>query len=304
MRQIKSLSSHREAGAYFEHIVVPPERSFLWRMDDYPWRRVVWNYHPEFELHLIRRSSGLAYVGDYIGSFRPGHLVLVGGNLPHNWITPAAGDEIIEKRDIVVQFDGRKLQGLRRDFPEMAELDGLFKRAALGVEFLGSTAVECAASLEALGSTRGLDALANFLTILARLAGSREYRLLSTEKFSDQFKPGSPLDVKRVEQALDYIQKNFRTGVSLSEVAARTGMSDSSFSRFFQSQTGNSFSEHLATIRIWSACKMLSETEKPITEICFDSGFNNISNFNRTFLRRMKLTPSRYRSASGKRSLL
>ena len=224
--------------------------------------------------------------------------------LPHNWITPSDGDEIIEKRDIVVQFDARKLESMRRDFPEAAELHGLFKRASLGVEFSGETAVECAARLEALGNSRGLQALAEFLGVLSRLANSRQYRLLSTEKFGEQFKPGSPFDVRGVEQALNYIQKNFRTGVSLSEVATLTGLSDSSFSRFFQSQTGNSFSEHLATIRVWSACKLLSDSEKPITDICFNSGFNNISNFNRTFVRRMKMTPSQYRSASGKRNLL
>ena len=90
-----ALGNHglkREA-AYFEHISVPAGQSFLWRMDDYPWRRTVWNYHPEFEIHLIRHSSGLAYVGDHIGSFDAGQLVLVGSNLPHNWITPLIGDQ-------------------------------------------------------------------------------------------------------------------------------------------------------------------------------------------------------------------
>jgi AraC-like DNA-binding protein len=290
--------------AYFEHISIPPDQSFLWRMDDYPWRRIVWNYHPEFEIHFIRHSSGLAYVGDHIGGFDAGQLVLVGSNLPHNWITPMIGDGKLVDRDIVVQFDPDRVKRATTDFPEITELKGLFDRAAYGLEFFGTTATRAADQLERLGTESGLAALSTLLSLLAGLAASTEYRKLATSQFVNQFRPGSEAERARLDLALDYIQRNFTDRPACADVAAIVDMSESAFSRFFKAQTGNTYSDHLTSLRIWMARKRLAETETPITEICFEAGFNNISNFNRIFLRAAGMTPSKYRAAARKRTLV
>jgi AraC-like DNA-binding protein len=289
--------------ASFEHISVPPEQSFLWRLDDYPWRRSVWNYHPEFEIHLIRHSSGLAYVGDYIGSFDPGQLVLVGSNLPHNWITPGIGDKTLVGRDIVVQFDPERLRRITRDLPELADLEVLFRRAALGIEFHGQTAVEGRRILQEMPKHRGLSALSSLLNLLALLAASKEHRTLATQKFLDRFQPGTIAEGARLDQALKYIHNTFLERPLLADVAALIGMSESVFCRFFKAKTGNTFSDYVRSLRIWTARKLLAESDAPITDICFRSGFNNISNFNRAFLRTTSLTPSVYRRAAKARSI-
>jgi AraC-like DNA-binding protein len=301
----RSLNSNFDKEtAYFEHITIPPDQSFLWRMDDYPWRRIVWNYHPEFELHLIRYSSGLAYVGDHIGSFDAGQLVLVGSNLPHNWITPFIGDQKLPDRDIVVQFDPDRITRAGADFPEIAALAELFKNAANGLEFFGQTAMRAAATLEEMGKRSGLTALSMLLDLLASLAVSTEYRKLATPQFVNQFRPGSEADRARLDLALDYIQCNFLDRPTCADVARIVAMSESAFSRFFKAQTGNTYSDHLSSLRIWTARKRLAETNAPITDICFDAGFNNISNFNRIFLRAAGMTPSKYRAASRRRTLV
>jgi AraC-like DNA-binding protein len=292
-----------QEAAYYEHITIPPGQTFLWRMDDYPWRRTVWNYHPEFEIHLIRHSSGLAYVGDHIGGFHAGQVVLVGSNLPHNWITPFIGDQILPDRDIVVQFDADRLRLAVKDFPELAGLNDLFQNAASGLEFLGPMAIRAAAALEGMGAVSGLRALSMLLALLADLASATEYRKLASEQFVAQFKPGSENERARLQTALDHIRSRFLEGLTCTDVAAFVGMSESAFSRFFKAHTGNTYSDHVSSLRIWTARKLLAETETPITDVCFEAGFNNISNFNRAFLRSAGLSPSQYRKAMRERSL-
>jgi AraC-like DNA-binding protein len=296
-------SEEQQKGAFFEHITIPAGHSFLWRMDDYPWRRCVWNYHPEFEIHLIRHSAGLFYVGDHIGHFNAGQLVLVGSNLPHNWVTPSIGDEKLIARDIIVQFDPQRLRSAAETLPELSQVEPLFQRAALGLEFTGQTAKAGAELLERMANADGLSQLSLLMELLAFMGESKEHRTLATPQFVAQFRPGTPSELVLLDRALDFIQRNYLEGPTLSQVSALVGMSDSSFSRFFKTHTGNNFSDHLTTLKMWTARKLLSDTNVAVTDVCYEAGFSNISNFNKTFLARVGMTPSRYRKAAKTRSL-
>lgn len=292
-----------ETHAFFEQIDIPPGHSFLWRVDDYPWARNVWNYHPEFEIHLIRHSSGLAYVGDHIGQFEAGHLYLVGTDLPHNWVTPYTGNRLLKARDIVLQFDPTKFLPETNGFAELGGIEQLFEKAACGLEFFGETKEKGRELLESMDGSGSLADFAKMIELLSLLARSEDVQILSSEAFiaGDHIKGSSAH--RDIELALDYLQRNFLDAPSLLEVAAVVGMSETAFSRFFKRKTGNTFSEHISSLRLWMACKLLLETSSPVTEICFDSGFNNIANFNRTFLRKTGMTPSKYRQVSRQRNM-
>jgi AraC-like DNA-binding protein len=283
--------------AIFEHIDIPLDRSFLWRLDDYPWRRSVFNYHPEVEIHFILHSTGLAYVGDHIGEFQAGQLVLIGSNLPHNFVTPGIGSAVLKGREIVVQFDPERLLASASAFPEIDTIRPLFRRATLGIEFLGDTARDGKKLLQRMGTVAPLAAFALLLELLDRMASSTEYRILASQRFSDDFQPGTPAEMRRLTLALDYIQTHFAENICLPDVAQHVGLSESAFSRFFRAQTGNGFSDHVASLRIWSARRLIAEGQLPITQIGFEAGFRNISNFNRIFLRHTGMTPSQYRNA-------
>ncbi|MFK7997412.1 MAG: AraC family transcriptional regulator [Granulosicoccus sp.] len=287
--------------ATYEQIAVPAGQSFLWRCDDYPWARNVWNYHPEVEIHLVRKSSGLAYVGDYIGNFEPGNLSIIGGLLPHNWISLPAPSRLIQERDIVVQFLPERFLELSSNLPELAELDQLFKRAELGLEFTGDTAIQGANILESMGSFKGIEKLSKMIELLALLANSEEVTTLASSHFASLQRRGSEVEIEMLETALTYLQDNFLQHPKLCDVADLVGMSESKFSRFFKKQTGNSYTDHLTSLRLWSAKRQLRETDISVTEICFASGFSNISNFNRTFLRQTGLRPLAYRKAAKQR---
>lgn len=289
--------------AYFEQVSIPAGHSFLWRIDDYPWARNVWNYHPEFEIHLIRHSSGLTYVGDHIGQFEAGHLFLVGGSLPHNWITPNIGDQLLKGRDLVLQFDPNVFRTQGVDQSELSEVTDLLDQASRGIQFMGQTAIKGRKILESMDGSGSLLDLSKMLNLLSVLANSTEKKLLASEGFMQRSRFKASKDHVLIEKALDYLQRNFLDNPSLGEVADVVNMSESAFSRFFKNKTGNTFSEHIVSLRIWMATKLLIETDMPITEICFEAGFNNISNFNRTFLKKTGLKPSNYRHVSQHRNM-
>jgi len=282
----------------FEHIVTGIDESFLWRLDDYPWERNVWNFHPEFEIHLIRKGAGVAFVGDYIGPFSATYLTVIGSDLPHDWVTMMPPGEVIEGRDLVVQFHPDRIREATRLLPEFAQLEDFFARAQRGLVFNGETLIKGADIIERMGAKKGVARLALFLQLLDLLASSAEYEVLSSPEYSPKL-DAETLDA--LQRALVFIYRNFATDIRLSDVADLAGMSESAFSRFFKKNTGNTFTDHVNKLRIWQACKLLAETDMPITDICFEVGYMNISNFNRTFLRQHRMTPSAYRRLTPQR---
>lgn len=275
-----------------EHVMTEACSSFLWRCDDYPRGRSAWNMHPEYEIHLIRNAAGVALVGDFIGQFEPGHLAIVGGGLPHDWVTEITPGETIRGRDIVLQFDADRVRSAAALLPELQEIRAFLTLALRGLAFIGETRQLGAQMLEEMGEADGLERLSLFLRLLRVLARSSEYVVLSSEGFAPALDPAT-LDL--VRRALAYVFQNFTTDIRLSDVAELAGMGESAFSRFFKANSGNSFTDHVTKLRIGRACELLANSDLPVTNICHDVGYSNISNFNRTFLRQRGHTPSAYR---------
>lgn len=284
----------------FERVVTGHDETFLWRCDDYPWERNVWNVHPEVEIHLVRHASGVALIGDHIGAFEPGHLAMVGGGLPHDWVTPTQGGEVIPGRDIVVQFLPERIHRAAAVLPEMAGIERLLADSARGLSFHGETRRRGAELMEAMGAAEGLDRLALFLRLLATLAGGNEHQALSSESFAPSTDDRS-LDSSAA--AFAFILDNFRRDIRLGDLAEHLGMSEWACSRFFKKNSGNSFTDYVAQLRVGHACKLLSETDMPVTDICYEIGYGNVSNFNRVFRLQRGLTPSSYRRLARNRRL-
>ncbi|HEU0146988.1 MAG TPA: AraC family transcriptional regulator [Bradyrhizobium sp.] len=297
--KMASLSKLATKAPVFEHIMVEPSESFLWRCDDYPWERNVWNYHPEYEIHLIRNASGVALVGDHIGHFGPGHLTVVGSGLPHDWVTLVAPGTRILQRDVVLQFDPDRIRNAAAVLSELAQVEPFLKRGLRGLSFRGETQRVAAAMIEEMGPMSALARLSHFLRLLHLLSVSEDYEILSSETFTPN------LDVSvlaTTQRALGFIHQNFNREIALGDVAAIVGMSETAFSRFFKKNTGNTFSDHVTILRVAEACKLLSDTTTAITDICFEVGYSNISNFNRKFKERRGMTPSRYRDLARRRT--
>ena len=284
--------------ARFEYVLTGADETFLWRRDDYPWERNVWNFHPEVEIHYIPNASGVVLAGDHVGAFTPGHISLIGSNLPHDWVTPLGHGERIPGRDIVVQFLPSKLEQASAFLPELAGLREFFVRAQRGLSFRGRAREKAEALILDMEFQTGSARLATFLSLLSLLRDTDEVDVMSSEAYVPDLSYGS---LEALQQVFTYIFANLSEDIRLPDMARMVGMSDSSFSRFFKKNSGNSFTDHVNKLRIWKAGQLLTDTSMPITDICFEVGYHNLSNFNRVFLRHYNLTPTRYRKLSANR---
>ena len=252
---------------------------------------VRWHYHEEYELHLIVQTHGKVFVGDYIGHFEPGHLVLTGPRLPHNWISTDVAPEGVERRDVVLQFADEPLRRATELIPDLRDVLPLLERARLGIEFFGMTE-RAEVYLQRIKSLHGLQRFTEFLKFLGELAECTDYRLLSSmplQSFDDD------ASLAQISGIVDYITSHVTESFSMAELSQRVGMSESQFSRYFRRATGNTFTDFVNRLRISRACQLLMETDRYISNVCYDCGFNNVANFNRRFLEIKGMTPKEFR---------
>ncbi len=278
------------------------DRSVHYLEHGFPCHLVRWHYHDDYELHLIVASTGKVFVGDHVGRFGPGHLVLTGPRLPHNWISQT--DEIVELRDLVVQFRMNLVSSMAKFAPELDNVLPLLERARHGIEFRSFGTESAEAALRGIRDSSGAKRIGLLLELLHRLAEEQDYVLLSTLAIRSRADQASQ---DKIQQVTQYISENFSSGITLNDMASLVAMNDSAFSRFFAKATGNSFIRFVNRVRISKACELLSDTSMPITNICYETGFNNVANFNRRFRELKGSTPREYRQQSrlrhGARSL-
>jgi AraC-like DNA-binding protein len=257
----------------------------------YPSTLARWHCHDEYELHLITGTSGKAFVGDWIGPFEPGHLVLCGPRLPHNWVSLDAPESGVPIRDLVIQFHHEPIEQAGQTIPELAQVQQLLARARHGIEFFGISD-EAERHWHEVKGSRGLRRMGAFCEFLADLAECADYRLLS----SVQMRGAEGDDESdRINAIVNRITDNIAEPIAMAELAAELGMSESRFSRYFRRSTGNSFTDFVNRVRINNACHLLMQSDHLVTDICYQVGFNNVANFNRRFREIKGMTPREFR---------
>jgi len=270
----------------------PQQASFIRCLDHgFPTPLARWHYHDEYELHLIVATSGKAFVGDWIGQFQPGHLVLTGPRLPHNWISLDLPQGGVALRDRVIQFRHEPLAQACECIPELAEVMPMLERARHGIEFFGLSD-RASSHYDRVRASRGVERFTEFMAFLTDLARCGDYHLLSSVQIQSS-EDESTLDL--VTAVVYKVTKDVAESVSVADCAKQLGMSESRFSRLFRRATGNTFVDFVNRIRINRACQLLMESDRYITHICYEVGFNNVANFNRRFLEIKGMTPRDFR---------
>lgn len=285
-----------------ELVSIAGHESFKAFAHGYPYRTVRWHYHPEYEIHLVTSTQGRYFIGDFIGHFEPGNLVMIGPNVPHNWISDVPVGSRVEKRNIVVQFSAEHITRLLGAMPELKSLHPLLDRTRLGLKFSDSTAERALTVMTAICSANGPHRASLFLQLIELLADDTHAQTLASAALETS--PDNPAHAG-INSVLAYLQRNYSAPLRESELAALCNRSASSFSRAFIRATGMPFVEYLNRLRVRAACDLLTESELNITDICFKAGFSSISNFNRRFSALKSMSPRQYRSsfAAGLRSL-
>ncbi|MEP5759118.1 MAG: AraC family transcriptional regulator [Litoreibacter sp.] len=254
-----------------------------------------WHAHEEYELHLIVGTRGKAFVGDYIGDFKPGMLYMTGPNLPHNWITDKVWKTPVETRDMLVQFNQASIDQLAEAFPEFREVRQTLVMAQSGIEFTDFNPTFARGHLEQIRDNTGVERILAFIRFLVRVHEHTEKKTLSVAKL---VQPEGGSKHARIGAVVDHIVQNFADDISVERASDMAGMTPVTFSRNFQAVTGHRFVEFVNRIRIGQACGMLYATDDQITTICYQVGFQNLANFNRHFLKMKGMTPSTYRDTA------
>lgn len=278
----------------FEKLTESPEEGFAVKVIRGPSFECPWHFHAECELLLVLKSGGYRMVGDNITPLEPGDLVLVGANLPHIWQNDEHMPGSKPVHCIVVQFEEQFLGQTLLGLPALLPLKRLLRRAGQGIHVTGRTRQRAAALMEQLVKRQGLRRLVTLLEILDLLARSRECHTIASPGFSPI---GNAADQQRVSQVCEFINQRLSEPIRLGEVARLAHLSQGAFSRFFRAALRRTFPEFVNELRIGRACRLLTESEMPVTEIALACGYTNLSNFNRQFLRLKRLTPRDFRRA-------
>lgn len=253
------------------------------------------HFHPELELTYVLKGKGTRFIGYHVESFFPGDLVLVGPNLPHCWKNDPeyyAKNSNLKAQAIVVQFKEDFAGSVFFELPELLPLKNLILDSKRGIKIYGKTKEKIKVRLEILTNQTGTGRLTNLLEILDIMALSKEKTSL-TEMDSHRLMP--PVQMKKLNDVYQYTLDHFKEDVSLEEIAGVANMTPNAFCRFFKSHNRKTYIQFINEIRIANACKLLGNTSISITQIAYESGFNNLAHFNRVFKKHKKIVPFYYR---------
>ncbi|OON69911.1 AraC family transcriptional regulator [Hymenobacter sp. CRA2] len=282
--------------AHFHKIPISSQSSFSIRHDVKPNFGTVWHYHPELELHYVIKGEGVRLIGDNISNFSAGEIILLGQNLPHTWRCREEYfqyDPDLEVEAIVIQFMpeclGRYLLGL----PEAYLVPKLFEKAKSGLLINGEAREKLGPLMRRAVEATDLDRIIIFLSILKILSETEEVENIASKHHA--FTQSNESDALRINKVCNYTLSNYKNEITLEEVASISNLSVTSFCRYFKLITKKTYYDFLIEIRISQACRLLIEDKLPTEVICFDCGFNNVSNFYRHFKKITKMTPLEYK---------
>ena len=248
-----------------------------------------WHQHPEYEIIFIKKGSGSIRVGDFQGRYEEGQLLFLGPNLPH---TGLGYGVVGEHEEIIIQVREDFLGSTFWNAPEMGQIHRLFERSKRGVVFNGSKKEKIGQLLNQMIEEQPFQRLLILLEILQKMAEIDEYELMNA---SSTLVDLTHLDEQRMLAIYKFVEEKYKQVISIQEVAEVAHLTVPSFCRYFKKKTRQTFIDFLNEYRVNQACKGL-QTSKGITEICFDSGFNNVSHFNKTFKKVTGKSPKAYRN--------
>ncbi|MDP9808034.1 AraC-like DNA-binding protein [Rhizobium tibeticum] len=277
-----------------EVVQIRSGESFKMWSHGYPYHTVRWHFHPEYEIHLITETSGCYFVGDFIGDFQPGNFVMTGPNLPHNWVSEVVDNRRIEQRCLVLQFSEAFIDGLLAILPELKGFRSVLADSRRGVLFSLEAAALAKPIMREMLDATGARRIALFMHLVELLTGANDHVALTTSDYQPD--PSGYMSIG-TNKALAFIRERLTEPFSEIDLSAIAGQTPSAFSRSFRKHTGFSVIQYVNRLRINLACQLLMSSEDmPVIDICYASGFNNLSNFNRHFLAQKGMPPSRFRA--------
>ena len=269
-------------------------QSFLVKKLHEPFFDPNWHFHPHYQLFTVIKGTGTRFIGDDIRHFEEGDTVFLGPNMPHLWRSDRnyfEKESQLQTEGIVVYF---KEDFLGNDFfekPEMFDIKSFLKNSERGLDLTGTLGAEMVSDLKELLGLTGFEGISKLLNILHKLSVTNDYQYISSTNYTNTHKIS---ETERMRIVHEYVLKHFKENINLSTVASLSNMTEAAFCRYFKSRTNKTFSDFVKEIRIGNACKILQDENKSISQTCYESGYNTVSNFNNQFKSLKGVSPLQY----------
>jgi AraC-like DNA-binding protein len=270
-----------------------PDSSFIYINWECNYFDKAWHFHKEYELVLIDKTKGTRFIGDKVSFIKENDLMLIGPNVPHLYRNT---EEYYQNKGLVarssfIHFTDDFLGDSFFDLPEMKLVRRLLDKSVLGLEIQGKANRYVKTKLQEMESIAPAPRLIKLMEVLVYLSTSKELEPI----LSRTFIANNTSDTDKIDTVFQFILKNFKNEIYIEEIADKLNMSAASFSRYFKHHTRKTFSNYVTEIRISHACRLLMEGNHSISEICYKSGFENLSNFYRHFKKHTGLIPKDYK---------
>lgn len=280
--------------AHFEQIILNQDESFFIGIFQDNLEKSTWHYHNNYEISFITEGSGKRIVADSIEEFQPGDLVFLGRNLPHVWI---ADKEMVTPSTrtlemVFLQFTDQILGSQLLALPEFKYVTKAMSFSERGIQIVGQTLNEVSELMLQMPYLKGFERMLHFFKMMDIIGKSDSHlHLASKEYLKTRFTTGN----KRIATIHEYLMNNYREEVNLKQLASLVNMAEGSLCRFFRENMGMTLFEYLNKIKTDFSCKLLMDPDLSILEVCLDSGFNNLSHFNKQFKKSTGVTPMEFR---------
>ena len=271
------------------------DASFLYKTMECSYFPSPWHFHKEYELVLINKGRGTRFIGDKVNRFEEGDLSLIGSNIPHlfrNNEEYYSGSSKLKAHSIFIHFTRDFLGNNFFEIPEMKQVLKLLERSSQALEIHGKSKKLIKAKLLDMNEQKPSERLVSLLEMLLQLAHSNDLKPLLSPGYS----ANNSGDTDRINKVFEFILKNYTEEIYVQEIASTLNMSVASFSRYFKHHARKTFSDYVTEIRIGHACKLLMEDNYSISEISYQSGFDNLSNFYRHFKKIVGIIPKEYKN--------
>lgn len=258
--------------------------------------------HTEFELNFIENAAGVRrIIGDSVEIIGNYDLILLAGEqLEHVWEQHQCTSKNI--REITIQFSSDLFSSNFLNKNQFSSIRKMLDEAKKGISFPMEAILKIYATLDTLALEKeGFYAVIKLLTILYELSLFNNFKVLSSSAFANIY-DGS--DSRRILKTYDYVNTHYKEPIRLEDLADEVGMSSVAFSRFFKLRANKTISDYIIDIRLGHASRLLVDTTHSIAEICYECGFNNLSNFNRIFKKKKDCSPKEFRENYRKKKLI
>ena len=247
-----------------------------------------WHFHPEIEIVYVEADRGIRHIGDHISTYEQSDLALIGSYIPHLNFDYGVKTTV---ETVVIQLRENFINDGFQQFPEFNDIIALFERVKSGIAFYGETKKKVGERLKSISKLNKFDQFVELINIFQYLSKSTEFIKLDVRPIT------SKSILKQQDRMLEiyrHVEENFKEKIDTSIIANKTNLSVPAFCRYFKRTTKLTYTDFVNQYRITHAKKCLLQGTN-VSEACFESGFENLSYFNRTFKKVTGVSPSTFK---------